>query len=378
MVPTERRRQTYWEKLKRRHGFWYKLSQRLGWENKKPFFTLEVVLVIVVALLFFILGIQTIRAGARGSSQYIASAFHGKSALNTLGIGWLFSYLMLSGSPVAAAALSFFESGVINLHQTYTMLVGTRFGAIFVTLFFGLIYYLQGTHSQRSLAVGVIGYLTTFTMAFGSLLVGLPLLSWTNFRFALPSHFSAGIGTFTDPLVQPLSELLHPLAVFMLGLGLLVVSFKLLDKGLPDPRKRGFDHDRLQRFLHSPYTMFALGLGVTFLTPSVTVSCGILVPFYVKGYIRSSRLVPYIMGANISTFSDTLMAALVMKNPAGVHAVIVEVVSISVVSLTVLIFFFKPYEAFIERWTEYFIQNVFRLMVFLAMIFVVPILLVIY
>ncbi|HET6369967.1 MAG TPA: hypothetical protein VFG95_02150, partial [Nitrospiria bacterium] len=242
MVPTERRRQTYWEKLKRRHGFWYKLSQRLGWENKKPFFTIEVVLVIVVALLFFILGIQTIRAGARGSSQYIASAFHGKSALNTLGIGWLFSYLMLSGSPVAAAALSFFESGVINLHQTYTMLVGTRFGAIFVTLFFGLIYYLQGTHSQRSLAVGVIGYLTTFTMAFGSLLVGLPLLSWTNFGFGLPSHFSAGIGTFTDPLVQPLSELLHPLAVFMLGLGLLVVSFKLLDKGLPDPRKRGFDH----------------------------------------------------------------------------------------------------------------------------------------
>ncbi|HEY5600239.1 MAG TPA: hypothetical protein VIK48_06060 [Candidatus Manganitrophaceae bacterium] len=365
----------FWKRLKNNRSFAMKLSHRLGWEEKKPFFTIGVIAAILAALGLFLIGIQTISEGAHGVSHLLEKTFGRPSPVRALGIGWLFAYLMLSGSPVAAAALTFFNSGAIDLFAAFTMIVGSRFGAIFVTLFFGLLYYLQGTHSQKSLAVGVIAYLTTFTIAFGSLLVGLAILPWTRFTFQLPRLFSIGVETLARPVVGPLSELLPSWALFWAGLAILLISFKILDRALPDPGKH-VDQFKIQRYLSSPGAMFLLGLGITFLTPSVTVSCGILVPFYAKGYIKSSRLVPYVMGANISTFSDTLMAALVINNPLAVHVVMVEVIAISLVSLIVLFFFFNRYESMIERWSQYFIGNIVRLAAFLAVIFLIPLLLI--
>ena len=59
------------------------------------------------------------------------------------------------------------------------------------------------------------------------------------------------------------------------------------------------------RVAYRPWFMFAVGLGVTVLTLSVSVSLSLLVPLAARGYIRRENVVPYILGANITTFVDT-------------------------------------------------------------------------
>lgn len=335
-------------------------------------------LMVISSVALFLIALQLIRGSARSPDFILNKLLILQNPIHTLGLGWLASYLALSGSPVAAAALSLLDSGTLSEVQTFTMIVGTRFGAIFVTVFFGLLYYWEGTHTKKSLAVGVLAYLTTFWVALGCLLLGLVLLPLADFQFSLPLGFTEGVDGFFEPIVGGVTSLLPSGLVFLLGLILLMISFKIVDKALPDLRKREFDHERFVDLLHSPYMMFLLGVLVTLISPSVSVSCGILVPLYAKGYIRASRLVPYVMGANIATFSDTLLAALVMKHATvAVHVVMTVVVSIGIVSLAILIFGFSKYENMIERWTDYFTENTGRLSLFLAIIFFVPIILLI-
>ncbi|MBI3952300.1 MAG: hypothetical protein HY314_17765 [Acidobacteria bacterium] len=344
-------------------------------------------LMVASALVLFILALELTRGGARSLSFLLKELLIRQNPIHTLGLGWLASYLLLSGSPVAATALTFLDSGALNATQTFTMIVGTRFGAIFVTVFFGLLYYWEGTHTKKSLAVGVLAYLTTFWVALGCLLLGLVLLPVTRIEFGLPIALSDGLDTVLKPAVKPVIDVLQlfviagvrigPGVVFLVGLGLLMLSFKMVDMALPDLRKHDFHHEKLMDMLHSPYFMFLLGVLVTLISPSVSVSCGMLVPLYAKGYIRASRLVPYVMGANIATFSDTLLAALVLKNTIAVHVVMTVVISIGLVSLGILIFGFSKYETLIERWTDYFTENPRRLSLFLAIIFFVPLVLLI-
>ncbi len=65
--------------------------------------------------------------------------------------------------------------------------------------------------------------------------------------------------------------------------------------------------------------MFAFGTLVTLVTLSVSLSVTILVPLALKGYVRRDKVIPYVMGANIATWIDTLFAALAAELAAGLH-----------------------------------------------------------
>ena len=77
---------------------------------------------------------------------------------------------------------------------------------------------------------------------------------------------------------------------------------------------------------------------------SVSVSVSLLVPLSTRGYIRRENAIPYIMGANITTFIDTLVASLFMNNPASLTIVLVEMLSVSSVSLLIMGLMYRPYE----------------------------------
>ena len=77
---------------------------------------------------------------------------------------------------------------------------------------------------------------------------------------------------------------------------------------------------------------------------SVSVSLSILVPLSHRGFVRRENVIPYIMGANITTFIDTLLAAVLLDNPQAFTVVLVEMVSITIVSAFILLLVYRPYE----------------------------------
>jgi Na+/phosphate symporter len=100
---------------------------------------------------------------------------------------------------------------------------------------------------------------------------------------------------------------------------------------------------RWGRWLDNPLRLFLLGLIVTSFTLSVSISLSVLVPLAGRGYVKREYVIPYIMGANIATFIDTLFASLLISAPVAFTIVLTEMLSVAAVSVLVLLLWFRPY-----------------------------------
>src|SRR6185437_7372655 len=68
---------------------------------------------IALALALFVLSLQLMKRGATGLNPII-DALHVQGSVNYIGFGWISAYLLGSGSPVAATALTLFSRGVLS------------------------------------------------------------------------------------------------------------------------------------------------------------------------------------------------------------------------------------------------------------------------
>jgi Na+/phosphate symporter len=121
--------------------------------------------------------------------------------------------------------------------------------------------------------------------------------------------------------------------------------------------------------------MFAFGTLVTLITLSVSLSVTILVPLALKGYVRRDRVVPYVMGANIATWVDTLFAALLLDSPAAFTVVLTEMIVGGGVSLFVLLFLYEPYTRLILGTAHRVSSSRKHLAAFICVLFLMPVLL---
>jgi len=102
------------------------------------------------------------------------------------------------------------------------------------------------------------------------------------------------------------------------------------------------------------------------------VSLSVLVPLSTRGMIRRENAIPYIMGANITTFVDTLFVALVAGGPEAFGIVLVEMVSVAFLSLLVLLLWYRPFEEALTWLQTWIVHDNLRLMAFLALMLLIP------
>ena len=336
-------------------------------------------IVMVVGLFVFILALQLLKKGAGTYGRDIIRFLHVTSTVNSLGFGWLLAYIFLSGSPVAAVAISFFAAGTISNMQAFTMITGSRLGASFIVLFVGFIYYLRGHQRSASVSIGVLALLTTATIYLPALAIGYWLLT-SGVLGALQVSATTPVSSFIDDIYGPILGAIGRWGVpgwgvFLLGVGSLLLAFNLLDRALPEMNAEGSAFQRIGKLVYRPMAMFILGCAVTSVTLSVSVSLSILVPLSAKGLVRRENTMPYIMGANITTFIDTLVAALITGGPAAFTIVLVEMVSVAILSLIVLLFLYRPFSRGILNMQELIIRDNRTLGAFLCIMLIIPLIL---
>ncbi len=331
----------------------------------------------VGALLLFILALEVLKTAAGGVAD-ILTGVSAQGTANILGFGWLGAYGALSGSPVAAIALSLFAGDVISDNEAFAMLNGSRMGAAFIVLFVGFLYYIGKRRTADGIFIGVVAMLTTFTIyapvvPLGSFVldrgwldgveVGEPafLLNFTDFAF--------------HPLADAATDNLPLLLVFVGGIGLILASFAIFDRALPNLGQPSLRLQRISRLLHHPLVMFALGLLITTMTLSVSISLTLLIPLSLKGYVRRDGIIPYVMGANISTWVDTMFAALLLDSPRAFTIVFTQMAVGALVSLAVLLFLYRPYSRIILAVAHRVMQRRREFAIFLGAIFLVPLVL---
>jgi sodium-dependent phosphate cotransporter len=347
---------------------------RASWERVQP----VKIGLFTASLFLFILAITLMKEGARGIAPLVRDGFAVTNSANSLGFGWLFAYIIMSGSPVAAAALTFFDAGVIDKLGAFAMITGSRLGASFIVLFIGFIYVLRGRDRATSLGMGLLSltvtgstYLMGFIIGTGVLQTGA--LDWLQFHSGM--LLNSVMDLIFDPIVRALLGFLPGWSLFLVGLGIIMLSFNLFDRCLPQMTVKESQVGRMSRLVYRRWVMFALGAAITLISMSVSVSLSILVPLSNRGFVRRENVIPYIMGANITTFIDTLLAAVLLNNPPAFTVVFVEMFSITCVSMIILATVYRCYERAMLEFVAWVTGSNRNLALFMATIFVVPIIL---
>lgn len=332
------------------------------------------VLHFLVAVFLFVLAIQLMKAGAKALAPDLKGTFPVDNAVSTLGLGWIGAYLVLSGSPVAAVALSLFAASVLSELQAFTMLTGSRLGAAFIVLLVGFLYSVKSKNRQESTGMGILALSLTAVVYLPGMLLGYAILKSgliSSVRWTASGEVQGVIDQVWGPLLDVATSNLPGWLLFPLGLGVILISFKFLDRVLPQ-----IDGDRAaegrMHWLKKPWPMFFLGCLAALLTLSVSVAITALVPLAAKGYVDRREAMPYIMGANITTLADTLIAAMILGRPEGVQVVLAEAIAVSIVTVLFLLFFYRPLQRAIMALDEWVIRNTRRIVGFVIGLFVLP------
>lgn len=334
--------------------------------------------IFTASLALFIFALILLKEGARQLGPLVRNTLEVNNSINALGFGWLFAYAVMSGSPVATITLTLLDVQTLNRPEAFAMITGSRLGASFIVLFIGFIYWLRGGERKASMSTGLLSLLVTQSTYLPALILGYYILEWgwlDNWQVAHAVQFTSFIDGIFDPVISMLIVWVPRWVIFGLGFAVLMVSFSLMDRSLPKVHLEESRFRGMARILYRPIFTFLLGAAITTLTMSVSLSLSILVPLSMRGYVRRENVIPYVMGANITTFIDTLMAAVLLGNPAAFSVVLVSMFTIALVSLVVILFFFRSYERLILGVANRLLTHRKWLAVYMFVIFAVPILL---
>jgi len=320
--------------------------------ERSSWYFIKKVLFFLPAIFLFILAIQLMKSGAQAVGPQIEGQFPFANGLSTLGTGWLGAYFVLSGSPVAATAISLFGAGTISKFQAFTMLSGSRLGASFIVLLTGFLYATKHKDRPRgdSIGIGIQAMVMTAITYIPGMMIGFAIIraGWLD-EAHLPGW-----------------------ALFLSGLGVILVAFNLIDRVLPQVSSDATASKRAA-WLKNPWTMFALGCLVATLTLSVSVALTVLVPLAAKGYVKRDEALPYIMGANITTLADTLVVAMLQPTPVAAQVVLAEAIGVTIVSLIILAFFFQPVKRTVIGLDDWLVATNLRLGIFVGGLFLLPV-----
>jgi hypothetical protein len=359
-----------------RHVIDVDLGPIFGEVRQPRVYFVKKLLLFVPAIFLFILAIQLMKEGAAAVGPSIQGQFPFANGLSTLGTGWLGAYFVLSGSPVAATAISLFGAGTITKLQTLTMLSGSRLGASFIVLVTGFLYTVKNKGERNDgLSIGIQAMTMTAIQYIPGMLIAYAILR-SGALDGLNWHASDKLDAFFAKLWGPIVDLaannLPGWALFLVGLGTILLSFNLLDRVLPEVDSDSTASKR-SSWLKHPWTMFLLGCIVATLTLSVSVALTVLVPLAVKGYVKRDEALPYIMGANITTLADTLVVAMLQKTPVAAQIVLAEAIGVTIVSVFILAFLYKPVKRGVLTLDDFLLTSNRRLAAFVAVLFMLPI-----
>ena len=332
------------------------------------------------ALFVFVGALQLMKTGAASLDILNSGGLLVRNPGATLGLGWVGALLVLSGSPMAATALALVAADSITEIEGFTMLTGSRLGAAFVVLVVAVIYALRGGEGERlkPVSTAIMALSTTAVIYIPAAFLGYAILRWPPFHalnLRFPNQFSDLIDLVYGGLLARV-ETWPAVVVFLGGLGVLLLSFKLIDGVIPELDEQTLGEKRLA-WLRQKWPMFGLGCLVALVTMSVSVALTVLVPLVAKKYVKREDIVPYILGANITTLGDTMLAAFALDSGAAVRIVLAGIISATLISVVVLAFFYPQLRRLIFQFQRQMLKSKPRLAAFTVGLFLLPILLIV-
>jgi len=247
------------------------------------------------------------------------------SAVNTpasaFGAGWFSSILAQSASVVAILANTLVGSGAIDFNTAFYVLLGVTLGNSVTPVLASLViktdHHWQLRHGfelglanviYSTFLIVIVFLIQIFTGFFTH--TGEFINQWAE-SFRAFQSIPDLLSVITDPLKNLLFFDKLPLAViFIIGIFLLIFSLGRVGKSM-FVFLGGKRHARaiMEKHLGSYQKAFLVGLGLTIIIPSASLLVTLMVPLAIARIVTLKQAIPYLIGTNVGTFIDVLLAS---------------------------------------------------------------------
>lgn len=338
----------------------------------------------LVALYFFVSGIILIKSGAVIMGESLAERVVLLIRDTTSGVfaGWIATALLHSSGAFDSIIVAFMSSGVMPLSLAVATIIGAEMGTS-VTPF--LVSVLSRIRKGARLTASFNVTLSHVLYNLFTLLLFYPIelffgvftnIAWRGSYLFVKASWLRSIPDLLEvvtPWVDPLLNVIPAWAGVVLGGGMLVAALWGIERYMTAIFSMPTSWNLIRATFTRPLRAFLAGFLFTLLVPSTTVMVSLLVPLAGSGVILADYyILPYILGANIGTVFDVMIAALATGDPISLGVWLVHL-SINVIGALIFIPLLKPFSRLV-RWTAEKTAASPRLTLFIAIIIhVVPI-----
>ena len=313
----------------------------------------------VVALYFFISAIMLIKESAKMMAEVLAEKIVLVIRDTTSGVfaGWLGTALLHSSGAFDSIVVAFVSSGAMPLALAVSTIIGAELGTTVTPFLISVLNQVRGRkHQDAAFNVTLTHVLyNLFTLAlfypaelfFGTFtwiaLQGSNIFVKAPWLNAIPDLLDVA-----TPWVPFVLGYIPPWAGLIAGAVMLVLALGGVEKYMTEIFNMPRSWNLIRATFQKPVRAFVAGFIFTLLIPSTTVMVSLLVPLATSGVIGAEfYILPYILGANIGTVFDVMIAAMATGDPIAMGVWLVHL-SVNLLGALIFLPLMKPFSRLVK------------------------------
>lgn len=337
----------------------------------------------IVAIYFFVSAIVLIKSSAKIMGEALAETIVLliRDTTSAVFAGWISTAMLHSSGAFDSIVVAFTSSGVMPLGLSVAAIIGAEMGTTVTPFLISVLERLKGKgESDASFNVTMSHVLYNLV----TLLIFYPLelffgvftkiaergtnifvkASWLN---AVPDILDV-----LTPWVDPLLDHIPPWAGLVVGGAMLIVALGAVEKYMTAIFSMPRSWNLIRSTFTRPKRAFIAGFLFTLLVPSTTVMVSLLVPLATSGVIKAEYyILPYILGANIGTVFDVMIAALATGDPIGLGVWLVHL-AINLVGAILFMPLLNPFAALTRKVASFVSKDPRTTLIITALFHIIP------
>jgi sodium-dependent phosphate cotransporter len=301
--------------------------------------------------------------------------------------GWIGTALLHSSGAFDSIVVAFVSSGAMPLSLAVATLIGAELGTT-VTPF--LISVLNQVRKRKHQDAAFNVTLTHVIYNLFALAIFYPLelffgsLTWIanqGSSIFVKAPWLDAVPDLLDvvtPWVPFVLDMIPPWLGVVAGAVLLIVALNGVERYMTEIFNMPRSWNLIRATFQKPYRSFLAGFIFTLLIPSTTVMVSLLVPLATSGVLGAEFFIlPYILGANIGTVFDVMIAAMATGDPLALGVWLVHL-TVNVIGAIIFLPLMKPFSRLVKGTANKIAASPRLTLVVTAIFHVIPAMIIVY
>jgi len=337
----------------------------------------------ILSIYFFISAIVLVKNSAKVVGVALAETIVLiiRDTTSAVFAGWISTALLHSSGAFDSIICAFTSSGVMPLNLSVATIIGAEIGTTVTPFLISVLERLKGKGESRAAFNVTMSHVlyNLFTLAifypmelfFGTF---SKIAEWGSHQFVKITWLNAVpdlLDTIT-PWVKPLLGYIGSWAGLVGGGVLLLVALGAVEKYMTAIFSMPRSWNLIRSTFTRPKRAFLAGFIFTLLVPSTTVMVSLLIPLATSGVIKAEYyILPYILGANIGTVFDVMIAAMATGDPIALGVWLVHL-TINVVGAMLFTPILDPFARLTTRVADYVSKDPKTTLIITALFHIIP------